>query len=36
MNEMYVFIAIGLGSIFLIWFLFYFTPVGLWFTALVS
>ncbi len=36
MNEMYVFIAIGLGSIFLIWFLFYFIPVGLWFTALVS
>ncbi len=36
MSEMYVFIAIGLGSIFLIWFLFYFIPVGLWFTALVS
>ena len=35
MSEMYVFIAIGLGSIFLIWFLFYFIPVGLWFTALV-
>ncbi len=33
---MYVIIAIGLGAIFLIWFLFYFIPVGLWFTALVS
>jgi uncharacterized protein YqfA (UPF0365 family) len=36
MEEMYVIIAIGLGAIFLIWFLFYFIPVGLWFTALVS
>ncbi len=36
MNDMYVIVAIGLGSIFLIWFLFYFIPVGLWFTALVS
>ncbi|HMM11381.1 MAG TPA: flotillin-like protein FloA [Bacteroidales bacterium] len=34
--EMYLIIAIGLGAIFLIWFLFYFIPVGLWFTALVS
>lgn len=33
---MYIIIAIGLGAIFLIWFLFYFIPVGLWFTALVS
>jgi uncharacterized protein YqfA (UPF0365 family) len=36
MEDMYVVIAIGLGAIFLIWFLFYFIPVGLWFTALVS
>jgi uncharacterized protein YqfA (UPF0365 family) len=36
MADMYVIIAIGLGAIFLIWFLFYFIPVGLWFTALVS
>lgn len=36
MNDMYVIVAIGLGAIFLIWFLFYFIPVGLWFTALVS
>ncbi|MBK9290785.1 MAG: flotillin-like protein FloA [Bacteroidetes bacterium] len=34
--DMYIIIAIGLGAIFLIWFLFYFIPVGLWFTALVS
>ncbi len=36
MEDMYIIIAIGLGAIFLIWFLFYFIPVGLWFTALVS
>lgn len=36
MTDLYVIVAIGLGSIFLIWFLFYFIPVGLWFTALVS
>jgi len=36
MQDLYVLIAIGLGAIFLIWFLFYFIPVGLWFTALVS
>lgn len=34
--DMYFVIALGLGTIFLIWFLFYFIPVGLWFTALVS
>lgn len=34
--DMYFIIAIGLGALFLIWFLFYFIPVGLWFTALVS
>lgn len=31
-----ILIALGLGCIFLIWVLFYFVPVGLWFTALVS
>lgn len=36
MNEIYVIIAIGVGSIFLLWIIFYFIPVGLWFTALVS
>ena len=36
MEDVYVFIAIGVGSIFLLWLLFYFVPVGLWFTALVS
>ncbi|HOI32409.1 MAG: flotillin-like protein FloA [Bacteroidales bacterium] len=36
MNDLYILIAIGLGALFLIWFLFYFIPVGLWFTALVS
>jgi len=34
--ELYVIVAIGFGALFLIWFLFYFIPVGLWFTALVS
>jgi len=33
---MYIIIAIGVGAIFLLWILFYFIPVGLWFTALVS
>ena len=33
---MYTIIAIGVGAIFLLWILFYFIPVGLWFTALVS
>ncbi len=36
MNETFLIVAIGLGAIFLIWFLFYFIPVGLWFTDLVS
>jgi len=31
-----VIIATGVGAIFLLWLLFYFIPVGLWFTALVS
>ncbi len=35
-QEMYTIIAIGVGAIFLLWILFYFIPVGLWFTALVS
>lgn len=36
MNNIYVIIATGIGAIFLLWLLFYFIPVGLWFTALVS
>jgi uncharacterized protein YqfA (UPF0365 family) len=36
MENLYVLLAIGIGSIFLLWILFYFIPVGLWFTALVS
>ena len=36
MDNIYVIIATGIGSIFLLWILFYFIPVGLWFTALVS
>lgn len=35
-QEILVLIGIGIGSIFLLWILFYFVPVGLWFTALVS
>ena len=35
-QEIYVLAAIGVGAIFLLWVLFYFIPVGLWFTALVS
>ncbi|HJN06475.1 MAG TPA: flotillin-like protein FloA, partial [Bacteroidales bacterium] len=35
-QEIFVLIGIGIGSIFLLWILFYFVPVGLWFTALVS
>jgi uncharacterized protein YqfA (UPF0365 family) len=36
MTNVYVIIATGIGAIFLLWLLFYFIPVGLWFTALVS
>ena len=36
MENVYVLLAIGIGAIFLLWILFYFVPVGLWFTALVS
>lgn len=32
----WVIIAIGLGAIFFLWLIFYFIPVGLWFTALLS
>lgn len=31
-----VFIAIGIASLFGLWIIFYFIPVGLWFSALVS
>jgi len=34
--EPFVVIAIGLASLFGLWILFYFIPVGLWFSALVS
>jgi len=36
MTNVYLIIATGIGAIFLLWLLFYFIPVGLWFTALVS
>jgi len=36
MQSTYLFIAIGIGALFLIWVLFYFIPVGLWFNALVN
>ena len=36
MESVYLLIAFGVGAIFLLWVLFYFIPVGLWFTALVS
>jgi uncharacterized protein YqfA (UPF0365 family) len=35
-TSVFVIIAIGLGSLFAIWLIFYFIPVGLWFKALVS
>lgn len=35
-NTIWVYVAIGLGSIFALWLIFYFIPVGLWFTALLS
>ncbi|MBU1012730.1 MAG: flotillin-like protein FloA [Bacteroidetes bacterium] len=34
--EVVAFLAIGIGSIFGLWIIFYFIPVGLWFTALLS
>ncbi|MDP2721481.1 MAG: flotillin-like protein FloA [Bacteroidales bacterium] len=36
MEGMYVYIAMGVGAIFVLWFLLYLIPVQLWFTALVS
>lgn len=36
MENIYVIIAAGIGTIFILWLLLYFVPVGLWFTALVS
>jgi uncharacterized protein YqfA (UPF0365 family) len=36
MENIYLLIAFGLGALFLLWLVFYFIPVGLWFTALVS
>ena len=35
-NAVGIYIAIGAGALFLLWFLFYLIPVGLWFTALLS
>ncbi|PID92957.1 MAG: hypothetical protein CSA95_09160, partial [Bacteroidetes bacterium] len=29
-------VGIGIVSIFFLWLIFYFIPVGLWFTALLS
>lgn len=36
MESVYLLMAFGVGAIFLLWIVFYFIPVGLWFTALVS
>ncbi len=36
MEVLYVYVALGIGVLFLLWVLLYFIPVGLWFTALVS
>lgn len=36
MEGIAVYIAIGIASIFALWIIFYFIPVGLWFTALLS
>lgn len=35
-GTIFVFLAIGIASMFGLWVLFYFIPVGLWFSALVS
>ncbi len=35
-NSVFVIIAIGIASLFGLWVIFYFIPVGLWFSALVS
>ena len=34
--QVWIVIAIGFGSLFALWLIFYFIPVGLWFKALVS
>jgi uncharacterized protein YqfA (UPF0365 family) len=34
--NVWIIIAIGFGSLFALWLIFYFIPVGLWFKALVS
>lgn len=34
--NVFTLIAIGLASLFGLWIIFYFVPVGLWFTALLS
>ena len=34
--NVFVIVAIGIASLFLLWVIFYFIPVGLWFTALLS
>lgn len=36
MDGIAVYIAIGIASLFALWVIFYFIPVGLWFTALLS
>ena len=35
-NSFVVFVVIGLAALFGLWIIFYFVPVGLWFSALVS
>jgi len=35
-SQVVVYIAIGIASLFGLWVIFYFIPVGLWFTALLS
>lgn len=35
-GQLAIYIAIGIASIFGLWVIFYFVPVGLWFTALLS
>jgi uncharacterized protein YqfA (UPF0365 family) len=34
--QVWIIVAIGFGSLFALWLIFYFIPVGLWFKALVS
>lgn len=36
MDSAFLIIGIGIASIFALWMTFYFIPIGLWFTALVS